>query len=154
MVIRKHGGAYRGPTRWNRRRYGTLTDRVARLRVTGARRSGETSPSPRHRADKQLHDLLGEAMQPVRRALLSLHERTFGRSWMLAGISVLGIWGVWNGILRNRARSAHGRGDCSSIDGRMRPDRTPIVNQQRPPTRHEAGVMSVAARPRTLPRLG
>ncbi|MGZ4280104.1 MAG: hypothetical protein ACXVVU_25985, partial [Solirubrobacteraceae bacterium] len=47
-------------------------------------------------------DLLGQAMEPVRRALLNLHERTFGRPWILAGLSALAIWALWHGLLRAR----------------------------------------------------
>jgi hypothetical protein len=51
-------------------------------------------------------DLLDEAMRPVSSALLSLHERTFGRPWAIAAISALAIWGTWQGLVRMRATQA------------------------------------------------
>jgi hypothetical protein len=47
-------------------------------------------------------DLLHEAMSPTRRALQRLHTQTLGRPWFLAAITVLGLWGLWRGIVQQR----------------------------------------------------
>lgn len=47
-------------------------------------------------------DPLSEAMQPTSKALTQLHTRTLGQPWMLAAISVLGLWGIWRGIVQRR----------------------------------------------------
>lgn len=47
-------------------------------------------------------DLLGDALGPMRMALDRLHGSLFGAPWLLAGFSLLGLWGLWNGIVRRR----------------------------------------------------
>ncbi len=47
-------------------------------------------------------NLLGEAMRPTRQALERLHDRTLGQPWLLAAITLMGLWGLWRGIVQRR----------------------------------------------------
>lgn len=47
-------------------------------------------------------DLLGQAMAPARQALDRLHAQTLGQPWLLAAITVLGLWGLWHGIVQRK----------------------------------------------------
>lgn len=47
-------------------------------------------------------DLTGEAMRESRRTLAQLHHRVFGEPWMLAAISVAGLWGIWRGLVQRQ----------------------------------------------------
>jgi len=47
-------------------------------------------------------DLVGTEMSGISRALLRLHDDVLGTSWTLAAISIAGLWGIWNGIVRQR----------------------------------------------------
>jgi hypothetical protein len=47
-------------------------------------------------------DLVGVAMRPAARALGQLHTTTLGTPWFSAAIALLGLWGVWNGLMRRR----------------------------------------------------
>jgi len=47
-------------------------------------------------------DLTGEAMPDARRDMARLHGQVFGDSWLLFGISVAGLWGVWRGLVQRR----------------------------------------------------
>lgn len=47
-------------------------------------------------------DILGPAMQPLRETLERLHTTVLGQPWFLAALSLLGLWGLWNGIVRRR----------------------------------------------------
>lgn len=47
-------------------------------------------------------DLLGGALRPVKAALDRLHTRVFGHAWSTAALSLLGLWGLWNGLVRRR----------------------------------------------------
>jgi hypothetical protein len=47
-------------------------------------------------------DLVGRAMEDIRVSLTHLHEEVLGQSWMLLAISVAGLWGIWNGLVRLR----------------------------------------------------
>ena len=47
-------------------------------------------------------DLLGQAMAPARRGLSQLHERTLGRPWLLAAISLMGLGALWRGFVQRR----------------------------------------------------
>jgi len=53
-------------------------------------------------------DLTGEALTPVRGALLRLHDQTLGQPWLLAAISVLGLGGIWRGLVQRDTAAATG----------------------------------------------
>lgn len=53
-------------------------------------------------------DLLGDALTPIRVALLRLHEQTLGQPWLLAAISVLGLGGIWRGLVQRDSTAATG----------------------------------------------
>ena len=48
-------------------------------------------------------DLTNQAMPDARRALERLHRDAFGEPWLLAAISVAGVWGIWRGLVQRRA---------------------------------------------------
>lgn len=48
-------------------------------------------------------DLTAEAMPEARGTLDRLQRDAFGEPWLLMGISVAGLWGIWNGLVRMRA---------------------------------------------------
>lgn len=43
-----------------------------------------------------------EAMPDLQRAMVDLHENVFGTSWMLAAVTIAGLIGIYNGLLRRR----------------------------------------------------
>lgn len=47
-------------------------------------------------------DLVGTAMAEVHVALANFNDNVLGQAWLLAGISIAGLWGIWNGLLRMR----------------------------------------------------
>lgn len=47
-------------------------------------------------------DLVGKAMGGIRSALGILHNDVFGDAWLEAALSVLALWGMWNGLVRRR----------------------------------------------------
>lgn len=47
-------------------------------------------------------DLTARAMPDARRTLADLHQRAFGETWMLAALSVAGLWGIWRGLVQRR----------------------------------------------------
>jgi hypothetical protein len=47
-------------------------------------------------------DLVNRAMVAVKNGLDSLHNDLFGSSWMLAALSIVGLWGIWNGLVRRK----------------------------------------------------
>lgn len=47
-------------------------------------------------------DPTNQAMRPTADALQRLHTRTLGQPWLLAAITVLGMWGLWRGIVQRR----------------------------------------------------
>jgi hypothetical protein len=47
-------------------------------------------------------DLTDAAMPEVRRTLARLHAQAFGNSWLLLGLSVAGLWGLWRGLVQRR----------------------------------------------------
>ncbi len=53
-------------------------------------------------------DLTGQAMPAARESLARLHARAFGEPWLLLGISVAGIWGMWRGLVQRRAAETFG----------------------------------------------
>ena len=53
-------------------------------------------------------DMTGKAMPEARRTLAQLHSRVFGDAWLLLGISVVGVWGMWRGLVQRRATETLG----------------------------------------------
>ena len=53
-------------------------------------------------------DLLGDAMRPVTTALDRLHTQVFGPTWSTAALLALGLWGIWNGLVRRRGTATAG----------------------------------------------
>ncbi len=47
-------------------------------------------------------DLVDKAMSAVRSGLDAMHNDVFGSPWMLAALSVLGLWGIWNGLVKRK----------------------------------------------------
>ncbi len=47
-------------------------------------------------------DLLNKAMGGVTQALDLLHNGIFGSPWLEAALSVLALWGIWNGLVRRK----------------------------------------------------
>jgi hypothetical protein len=47
-------------------------------------------------------DLLGSAMSGLRGALTRLSTNTLGRPWFDAAIAVLGLWGIWRGLVQRK----------------------------------------------------
>jgi hypothetical protein len=47
-------------------------------------------------------DLTAKAMTDIETSILFLHEVVLGPGWMLAGIAVLGLWGIWHGLVRRQ----------------------------------------------------
>lgn len=47
-------------------------------------------------------DLVGQGMSAVRHGLDILHNDVFGRTWVEAALAALGLWGIWNGLVRRR----------------------------------------------------
>jgi hypothetical protein len=47
-------------------------------------------------------DLFGQALGQVREALGHLDQDVLGGAWLLAGLSIAGLWGIWNGLVRLR----------------------------------------------------
>src|SRR3954447_17187820 len=47
-------------------------------------------------------DLLGKSMAGARATLERLHDTTLGQPWLLAAITVLGLWGVWRGLVQRQ----------------------------------------------------
>jgi hypothetical protein len=50
-------------------------------------------------------DLLDPAsgvLDPVAQAARELHEHTLGQAWMVAAITLAGLWGIWNALVRRR----------------------------------------------------
>jgi hypothetical protein len=47
-------------------------------------------------------DLLSEAMQATKRALLRLHQSVFGQAWFLAAISAAGLWAIYRGFVQHK----------------------------------------------------
>ncbi len=47
-------------------------------------------------------DLVGDSMASVREALAHFNDEVLGEAWILAGISIAGLWGIWNGLMRLR----------------------------------------------------
>lgn len=47
-------------------------------------------------------DLVGRAMHKLTISLNHLHNDILGESWFLLAISVAGLWGIWNGLVRLR----------------------------------------------------
>lgn len=47
-------------------------------------------------------DLLGAGMTDVRATLDRLHREVFGEPWLLAALSVAGLWGMWRGLVQGR----------------------------------------------------
>ncbi len=48
-------------------------------------------------------DLTSKAMPSVRRTLARLHGEVFGEPWLLLAITLTGLWGMWNGLIKGRA---------------------------------------------------
>ena len=53
-------------------------------------------------------DLLGEALRPIKAALTRLHTQVFGHAWSTAALSLLGLWGLWNGLVRRLSAATAG----------------------------------------------
>lgn len=53
-------------------------------------------------------DLTNESMPDARRSLARMHGSVFGSSWLLLGITLAGIWGMWNGLVRQQAVQTFG----------------------------------------------
>lgn len=47
-------------------------------------------------------DLTKEAMPDARRTLDRLHSQVFGDGWLLLGISITALWGIWRGLVQRR----------------------------------------------------
>jgi hypothetical protein len=47
-------------------------------------------------------DLVGRALSGLTAALGQLHNTLLGESWLLLGISVTALWGIWSGFVRSR----------------------------------------------------
>lgn len=47
-------------------------------------------------------DLTNEGMPQVRRSLTRLHDQAFGDWWLLLGISLAGLWGIYRGLVQRR----------------------------------------------------
>jgi hypothetical protein len=47
-------------------------------------------------------DLLGSAMSGLRSALQRLSTNTLGRPWLDAAIALLGLWGIWRGLVQRK----------------------------------------------------
>lgn len=47
-------------------------------------------------------DLTGKAMPEAQQTMQRLHRDVFGEPWMLAAISVAGLWGIWRGLIQRR----------------------------------------------------
>jgi hypothetical protein len=47
-------------------------------------------------------DLTNQAMPRVRRSLAQLHDQAFGDWWLLLGISLTGLWGIYRGLVQRR----------------------------------------------------
>jgi len=47
-------------------------------------------------------DLTAKAMPDARRTLAQLHERALGEPWLLAALSVTGLWGIWRGLVQRQ----------------------------------------------------
>ena len=53
-------------------------------------------------------DLLGATMSRVRATLNTLHTRVIGQPWFLAAISVVGLWGIWRGLVQRQTTQTLG----------------------------------------------
>jgi len=47
-------------------------------------------------------DLTGKAMPEAQQTMQRLHSDAFGAPWMVAAISVAGLWGIWRGLVQRR----------------------------------------------------
>jgi len=47
-------------------------------------------------------DLTGKAMPDAQQTMQRLHRDAFGAPWMLAALSVAGLWGIWRGLVQRR----------------------------------------------------
>jgi hypothetical protein len=47
-------------------------------------------------------DLIDSAMSSVKNGLDTMHNDVFGSPWMLAALAILGLWGIWNGLVRRK----------------------------------------------------
>src|SRR4051812_24322559 len=48
-------------------------------------------------------DLTNEGMPQASRSLRRLHELAFGDPWLLLGITITGLWGMWRGLVQRKA---------------------------------------------------
>lgn len=48
-------------------------------------------------------DLTNAGMPAARRTLADMHARVFGDSWLLLAISLTALWGIWRGLVQQRA---------------------------------------------------
>jgi hypothetical protein len=53
-------------------------------------------------------DLTNQGMPQANRSLRHLHDSVFGDSWLLFGITVAGLWGMWRGLIQRRASETLG----------------------------------------------
>jgi hypothetical protein len=53
-------------------------------------------------------DLTARAMPEARRTLAELHRRAFGEPWLLAALSIAGLWGIWRGLVQRRTTETLG----------------------------------------------
>lgn len=53
-------------------------------------------------------DLTTQAMPSVRRTLARLHGQVFGQPWLLLAITLTGLWGMWNGMVKGRTVETFG----------------------------------------------
>ena len=47
-------------------------------------------------------ELSGKAMPDIEASMLFLHEIVLGPDWMLAAIAMLGLWGLWHGLVKGQ----------------------------------------------------
>jgi hypothetical protein len=48
-------------------------------------------------------DLVGRTLTDLTASLIHLNDDVLGDSWLLLGVSVAGLWGIWNGLVRLRS---------------------------------------------------
>ena len=53
-------------------------------------------------------DLTGKAMPEAQQTMQRLHHDAFGAPWMVAAISVAGLWGIWRGLVQRRTSETLG----------------------------------------------
>jgi hypothetical protein len=53
-------------------------------------------------------DLTNQGMPQASRSLEHLHESVFGDAWLVFGITVAGLWGMWRGLIQRRASETIG----------------------------------------------